>query len=56
MSIPSLPERPAALPEINIREYLEILKRRRIIFIQMFAMVLAVGMVMAAMGKPVYIT
>src|SRR6266849_5551787 len=56
MSMPSLPERPAALPEINFREYVEILKRRKFIFIQMFAMVLAVGMVVAAMGKPVYVT
>src|SRR5260370_34159773 len=56
MSLSSLPTRPAAVPEINIREYLEILKRRKVVGIQMFVMVLAVGMVIAAMGKPVYVT
>src|SRR5438876_2075529 len=56
MSLSSLPARPAAMPEINFREYLEILKRRKVVFIEMFAMVLAVGMVIAAMGKPVYMT
>src|SRR6266446_135262 len=56
MSPSSLPASPATMPEINFREYLEILKRRKLIGIQMFVVVLAVGMVIAAMGKPVYVT
>jgi capsular exopolysaccharide synthesis family protein len=56
MSIPSVPEHPAALPELNLREYVQILKRRRAVFIQMFVLVLAIGIVMAASGKPIYQT
>jgi tyrosine-protein kinase Etk/Wzc len=56
MSVSSVPERAAALPELNLRGYLDVLKRRKAVCIQVFALVLAVGMVMASMGKPVYVT
>ena len=49
-----LPEHPAALPELNLREYLQIIRRRKVVFIQVFAVVLAIGIVAAMTGKPIY--
>ena len=51
---PMLPEHPAALPELNLREYLQIIRRRKVVFIQVFAVVLAIGIVAAMTGKPIY--
>jgi capsular exopolysaccharide synthesis family protein len=51
-----LPELPAALPELNLREYLQIIRRRKVVFIQVFVVVLAIGIVAAMTGKPIYET
>lgn len=42
--------------EANIRDYLNVLIRRKAVFIQVFVMVMTVGVVVTAMAKPVYIT
>src|SRR5690242_20307776 len=43
-------------PELNLRDLVEILRRRRATLFQVFTLVLAVGIVGAALSKPVYQT
>src|SRR5437762_645649 len=40
--------------EITIRDYIDLLRRRKAIIIQTFVVVLIVGVVMALMAKPVF--
>jgi len=49
---------PSALPraDLNLSTYVEIIRRRRAIFIQVFVMVVAIGLVITALSKPVYQT
>src|SRR4051794_40427611 len=48
----NLPELPPA--EVNLREYLDVLRRRKAIMVQTFIVVLAVGIVTTLLAKPVY--
>src|SRR5437660_5620300 len=48
----NLPELPPA--EVNLREYLDVLRRRKAIMVQTFIVVLAVGIVTTILAKPVY--
>jgi capsular exopolysaccharide synthesis family protein len=41
-------------PEINIRDYLDVLQRRKMVFINVFITVLLVGILLALPTKPVY--
>ncbi|MGV3720673.1 MAG: GumC family protein, partial [Actinomycetota bacterium] len=43
-------------PDLNLSTYVEIIRRRRAIFIQVFVMVVAIGLVITALSKPVYQT
>src|SRR5689334_10532842 len=52
---PSL-EQPVLLPEVNLRDYLDILRRRKFIFLQVFGLVAGLGMLGARSGKPLYQT
>jgi capsular exopolysaccharide synthesis family protein len=56
MSMTAFPEQATAPAELNIRDYLEILRRRRVVFMNVFVVVLVVGALMAAASKPVYQT
>lgn len=47
-----LPEVPQT--EVNIRDYLDILRRRKAIMVQTFVVVLAVGIITTLLAKPVY--
>src|SRR6266542_237269 len=42
--------------EVNIRDYVDILRRRKAIMLQTFVVVLAVGIITTLMAKPVYET
>lgn len=42
--------------DLNIATYIEVIRRRRAIFIQVFVMVVAIGLVITALSKPVYQT
>jgi len=48
----SLPALPPA--EVNLRDYLDILRRRKAIMLQTFVVVVAVGFIVTLMSKPVY--
>lgn len=48
---PDLAARP---PEINLRDYLDIIRRRKGVFVQVFVLVLVVGLVILALSKPIY--
>jgi uncharacterized protein involved in exopolysaccharide biosynthesis len=52
MSLPAVPETPVQSSELNIQELLDALRRRKATFIQVFLVVLAVGIVASAPGKP----
>jgi polysaccharide biosynthesis transport protein len=56
MSLPAVPETPVQSSELNIQELLDALRRRKATFIQVFLVVLAVGIVASAPGKPLYQT
>lgn len=56
MSFNTIPETPGTASELNIRDYLDIIQRRRAVFIQVFVLLLAMGIVGAAVSKPVYQT
>jgi len=43
-------------PSLDIRDYMEIMRRRKAVFIQVFVMVLVVGVIATMLGKPVYQT
>jgi tyrosine-protein kinase Etk/Wzc len=40
--------------DLNLASYIDVIRRRRTIFIQMFVMVVAIGLVVTALSKPVY--
>ena len=42
--------------DLNLSTYVEVIRRRRTIFIQIFVMVVAIGLVVTALSKPVYQT
>src|SRR5436190_6471271 len=46
----------SAPPEVNIRDFLEVLRRRRAIFFNVFVTVLLVGVLSSLPGKPLYQT
>src|SRR6188474_734603 len=48
------PEIAARPPEINLRDYLDIVRRRKGVFVQVFVLVLVVGLVIMALSKPIY--
>src|SRR4051794_23478278 len=52
---PSL-EQPVLLPEVDLRDYLDIIRRRKFIFLQVFGLVAGLGMLGARSGKPIYQT
>ncbi len=57
MSITAVPEQLAPTgQELNVRDLLEVIRRRKGVFFQTFALVLAVGIVVTALSKPVYRT
>src|SRR5262245_2460717 len=56
MNAATLPESAAPAPELSIREYLIIIQRRKLVFVNGFVMVLAAGIVATALSKPVYMT
>jgi len=56
MSISSVSQPPLAASDINVKDYLDIIRRRKVIFIQVFVMVLVVGVMVTALQKPVYQT
>src|SRR5437870_2259913 len=47
-----LPPLPPA--EVNLRDYLDVLRRRKAIMLQTFIVVMAVGIITTIMSKPVY--
>lgn len=51
---PSVSAAPRA--DLNLSVYVDVIRRRRTIFIQIFVMVLAIGLVVTALSKPVYQT
>lgn len=57
MSLAS-PSPSAAAPraDLNLSVYVDVIRRRRTIFIQIFVMVMAIGLVVTALSKPVYQT
>src|SRR5204863_4554842 len=56
MSITPVSDALAQPAELNLQELLDVLQRRKGTFIQVFLMVLAIGIVAASLGKPVYVT
>jgi succinoglycan biosynthesis transport protein ExoP len=50
------PEQPLAVEEWRLQDFLDILKRRKIAFVQVFLLVLAMGSLAATRGKPIYQT
>jgi polysaccharide biosynthesis transport protein len=56
MSMTSPVQQLTPTQEMSIRDYLDVIRRRKTIFIQVFVMVLAVGIVMTVLSKPVYRT
>lgn len=56
------PGMPAGMPpppppsDVTIKDYLEVLRRRKALFIQVFVLVMAVGVVVTLLSKPVYET
>jgi capsular exopolysaccharide synthesis family protein len=56
MSLTPVLEQPVAPPEPSIKEYLEVLRRRKTIFFHVFLLVLLVGIIATALSKPIYQT
>src|SRR5687768_7372655 len=54
MSLATPTSVPASRPDLNLTAYIDVIRRRRTIFIQMFVMVVAIGLVVTALSKPVY--
>ena len=54
MSMATTPEQLAPAQDLNIRDYIEVLRRRRAVFLQTFVMVVTVGVVLTLLSKPVY--
>lgn len=48
-SLPALPR-----SEVNLRDYLDILRRRKAIMLQTFVVVVAVGFIVTALSRPIY--
>src|SRR5438270_8631794 len=48
-SLPALPR-----TEVNLRDYLDILRRRKAIMLQTFVVVVAVGFIVTALSRPIY--
>lgn len=46
----------AAPADVNVRDYLDIIRRRKAVFVQVFVIVMAMGGVITALSKPVYQT
>jgi capsular exopolysaccharide synthesis family protein len=42
--------------ELNLKDYLDVVRRRKMVFFQTFALVLAIGLIVTALSKPVYRT
>lgn len=51
-----VPPPPPPASDVTIRDYLEVLRRRKALFIQVFVLVMAVGVVVTLLSKPVYST
>src|SRR3954470_532402 len=49
-------EKNSAVPEVSIRDYVDMLRRRKAIVIQTFVVVFVIGAVVTFMSKPVYRT
>jgi polysaccharide biosynthesis transport protein len=56
MTLLPVADQPAQPTEINLQELLDVLQRRKKTFLQVFLMVLGAGLVVASLGKPVYMT
>src|SRR4051794_24580574 len=56
MSVSPITEPFAAPQELDVQELMGVFRRRRRIFIQVFLLVFAAGIVGAAMNKPIYQT
>jgi capsular exopolysaccharide synthesis family protein len=56
MSVPAILESQAVPAELNLREALEVIRRRKAVFVEVFAAVLSLGIVATALTKPVYQT
>jgi succinoglycan biosynthesis transport protein ExoP len=56
MNTTPLPEQPVLLPEVNLRDYMDIIRRRKLVFLQVFGLVLGMGLLGARSGKPIYQT
>src|SRR4051812_41831530 len=55
MTLPRAEEfMPPPPAEMTIKDYFDILRRRKALFIQVFVLVLAVGIVVTLLSKPVY--
>src|SRR4051812_10727253 len=49
-------EQPVLMPEVNLRDYLDIIRRRKLVFLQVFGLVLGMGILGTRSGKPIYQT
>lgn len=57
MSITSAPEHlPTPAQELNLKDYLDVVRRRKAVFFQTFALILAAGIIVTFLSKPVYKT
>src|SRR5438034_9131675 len=56
MNTTPLPEQPVLLPEVNLRDYMDIIRRRKLVFLQVFGLVMGMGILGARSGKPIYQT
>src|SRR5438128_608515 len=56
MSMPVIPASPAPAQEFNLHDFVGLIRRRKAVFIEVFVMVLAVGIVATALSKRVYQT
>jgi len=56
MAMAPAPQPLPTQPEINIKDYFDVIRRRKAIFIQVFVLVLTVGIVNTTLSKPVYST
>jgi capsular exopolysaccharide synthesis family protein len=56
MSLHAISAPPAAAQELNLQDFVGLIRRRKAVFIEVFVMVLAVGIVATALSKPVYQT
>ena len=54
MNLEPLPNQVAQPSEWSLKDYLQVLRRRKAVFMQVFVLVLAVGIVVTALGRPIY--